>query len=442
MTRLVSERVPRQTVQSGMASSQPADTVRRPGICLITETYFPVVGGGETQARALAEGLVARRYGVLVVTRRSSRSFARREQAGDVSVIRLAPSGNGHYKKWGLLLSVPPTLLSLRANYDVIFVSGFRVVGLAAVLASRLLRKKCVLKADSLGEMSGRFFRAGLKRIGLKHTSPPFRAFLAFRNRVLRQADAFVSISSAITEELLRGGVAASRIHEIPNGVPIDRFSPADDFDKALLRKRMQISPEQRVVVYTGRLVSYKGLPLLLEVWREVASRAPNALLVIVGSGGTDIHNCESSLRTYVQAHGLEGSVRFTGAVANVHQYLQAADIFVFPTESEAFGISLVEAMSCGLPAISTRIGGIKDIISDGQNGILVDAGDGQQLGRALGLLLEDRAFADAIGRRARETAVSRYASESVVERYGQLFSNLVSTAEAVHTELEASNRS
>ena len=81
--------------------------------------------------------------------------------------IVLAPVGSGQLKKWGLLLSSLPALVRLRDQYDLIFVSGYRIIGLTAVLVGKLLRKPVVLKADSQGEMSGEFFESGLKKFGV-----------------------------------------------------------------------------------------------------------------------------------------------------------------------------------------------------------------------------------------------------------------------------------
>ena len=179
-----------------------------PRVCLLTETYYPVIGGGESQARALAEGLVARGWEVMVLTRRSDGGLSRREKIGEVDVLRLPPAGRQHVKKWGLLLAALPALIRWRGRYDLIFVSGFRIVGIAAVLAGRLLGKPVILKADSLGEMSGEFFTAGLARLGLRPNTPPFSWFLRWRNRLLSQAAAFVAISTTISRELAAVGVA------------------------------------------------------------------------------------------------------------------------------------------------------------------------------------------------------------------------------------------
>jgi hypothetical protein len=89
-----------------------------------------------------------------------------------------------------------------------------------------------------------------------------------------------------------------------------------------------------------------------------IVDEYPEACLVLVGEGGGDQQACEEELRRSVAIHNLATSVRFTGAVDNVEDWLRAADIFAFPTHDEAFGLSLVEAMACGLPAVSTRVGG------------------------------------------------------------------------------------
>src|SRR5688572_836019 len=164
-------------------------------VCILTETYHPVVGGGETQARLLAEQLCAGNAVVCVLTRRSDGAFPAVERMEQVRVYRVGPVGRGQLKKWGLLVSTVLPLFRVRHAYDVLFVSGFRILGVPAVLVGRALGKRIVLKADSQGEMSGEFFGAGLARFGLRPSSAPFRTFLALRNAVLRRADAFVAIT-------------------------------------------------------------------------------------------------------------------------------------------------------------------------------------------------------------------------------------------------------
>jgi glycosyltransferase involved in cell wall biosynthesis len=121
--------------------------------------------------------------------------------------------------------------------------------------------------------------------------------------------------------------------------------------------------------------------------------------------------------------------------VENVHEYLQAADIFVFPTEREAFGISLIEAMACGLAVISTSAGGTKGLLKHGQDGLVVEAGSSQQLYDALDSLITDRPLSVRLGQNAWQTAQQRFAAERVTKEYVNLFqrTTLTSICEEYH---------
>ena len=406
--------------QAGRSTSSRASS-EGSRLCMLLETYHPEIGGGESQARLLAEGLVERGFRVSVLTRRSMRHLPSFETVGGVSVRRVGPAGPGRLRKWGLLLTVPPELVGRRRSYDVLLVSGLRILGLPAVLTGRLLGKPCILKADSNGEVSGSYFASGLGRWGLSPSAPPIRAIIGLRNAVLRRADLFVPLSTEIATELRAGGIPEGRMVTIPNGVDTDRFQPVDEATKRGIRVDLGLPPDQPVAVFTGRLVRYKGLPLLLRAWGEVLRRNPRARLLLVGAGGADLHNCEDELRRYVEAHGMQESVLFTGFVEKVEPYLQAADLFVFPTQDEAFGISLVEAMACGLPVVTTWIGGIRDIVTPNQDALVVEPGEMEPLAAAIHRLLSDRMLAARLGAQARRTVTGRFSRGMVVSQYERL---------------------
>jgi glycosyltransferase involved in cell wall biosynthesis len=395
-------------------------------VCLVTETFYPVVGGGETQARLLAEDLASHGFEVMIVTRRSDRALPEVERMARFTIRRIPPVGSGPLVRWRMLVFCFLALLKLRDEYDIVFVSGYKALGVAAVLIGKLFRKPCILKADSNGEMSGAFFAGGLKKVGFAPSSFGVRLFLSARNAILRGADRFVAISSDIGAELAQNGVPGSRIDTITNSVDTSRFFPVDARRKHELRRTLGIPNDYTVVAFTGRLVSYKGLPLLLRVWNDICRQRSDMLLVLIGSGGLDMHNCEAELRAYVRSQGLQERVVFTGDVRNVDEYLQMSDIFVFPTEKEAFPLALIEAMACGLPVITTPVGGIKDILAHGKNGLLVEPGDAQQLSHALQTLGADIAQRTRLGAAAMASVQARYTRVMVAEKYIALFRQLL----------------
>ncbi len=380
------------------------------------------MGGGETQARLLAEGLITHGHSVIILTRRSSDALPQHENYGAVNVYRLAPVGSGQLKKWGLLFSGFTALIRLRDQYDLIFVSGYRIIGLTAVLVGKLFRKPVILKADSQGELSGEFFESGLKKFSLSRAALLFRLFLGLRNGILKKANAFSAISPEIASEWTSNEAPPNKVHLIPNAVDTTRFTPVSSEEKSLLRTKLKLSPTATIAIYTGRLVSYKGLPLLMKVWDDVRHCHENAILLLAGTGGLDIHNCETQLLGAVKSAHLEENVLFLGSVENIPEYLRASDLFVFPTENDAFPSSLIEAMACGLPVVTTPVGAIKTIVADQQTGLIVEPGNRQQLYEALLAIISDKTLAFKLGQAGRQVVEERYSAGSTVAKYLALF--------------------
>jgi glycosyltransferase involved in cell wall biosynthesis len=391
-----------------------------PRLLLATETYAPEIGGGERQARALAEGFAALGREVTILTRRSRPGLARREREGPALVLRLPPTGPGRWRKWLLVLPACLALCRHRRRYDAVLVSGFRILGIAALMARAVTGKPTALKADSAGELSGEYFRAGLAPAGLTPDSRAVAFAVRLRNAALRRADVFVALSEEMRREFIEHGVPPERVRRIPNGVDTTVFRPASPDERSRLRGRLGLH-DGPVAVYTGRLVTYKGLPSLLRAWRSV----PDAALVLVGEGGADLHACERELREFAAAHGMQGRVRFAGVVERVEEWLRAADLFVFPTENEAFGLSLVEAMACALPCVTTRVGGLRDFVADGVNALVVPPADDDALGAAVASLIGDAGRRAVLGQAARRTAEERFSLPVVAGAYAALVDEL-----------------
>jgi glycosyltransferase involved in cell wall biosynthesis len=396
----------------------PESPAARPGVLLLTESYHPMVGGGETQARAVAAALDEAGVPVTVLTRRWDVGQPALGRVDGIPVHRLPPVGPGHLKKWGLVLSARRAIQEHRRTHPVLLVSGFRVLGIPAVRAARRHGLRVILKADSPGEYSGAFFGPGLARFGLSPRFPPARTVVRLRNRLLCQADAFVAVSSALEEEFLAHGVPPGRIHRIPNGVDVRMFRPPEPGERERLRRKLSLPLDATLVVYTGRLVSYKGLPLLLRVWGELAASHPGAHLLLVGEGSQDIHNCEAELRALAGEEVGVPRVHLSGSVDHVGEHLRASDIFVFPSETEAFGLSVVEAMASGLPVVSTRAGGLADFVAPENGALPFEAGSGPALGAALERVLSDPELRRRLGEKGRRTAVDRFGMAAVRDAY------------------------
>ena len=403
-----------------MAEHEQAQSLR---VCLLIGSFHPVVGGGERHARDVSRELTRTGVPVRVLTRRSTPGLARIDSIDGVPVRRLPPSGSPRWGKYLMLLPALVALVRSRRDYDVIYVCGLRVLGIAGMLASRLVRKPCVLRSEACGELSGAFIWDSPHRPRVALLRAPIRWMLALRNRLFSGAARFLAVSGVVRDEYLGCGVEAERIAVIPNGIDTQRFTPAPPEDRRALREELGLPQDGRVFSYAGKLDLGKGLEGLLRVWQQLAGEFCTAHLVLVGGGERHFLSCEPALKAFVVEHGLASRVTFTGYVDNVPDYLRVSDFFVFPSESESFGIALLEALACELPAVSTATGGAEEIITDGENGLLVPVGDEDALFSAMARLLREPDRAVEMGRRGRETVLSRFSMVRVAEEHRKMFS-------------------
>jgi len=144
-----------------------------------------------------------------------------------------------------------------------------------------------------------------------------------------------------------------------------------------------------------------------------------------VGSGAGQALSIEEALRARVAQAGLASRVTFAGRVDAVEDWLGASDLFAFPSEFEALGLSLIEAAACGLACVGSRTGGIVDVIEDGRSGLLVPPGHLDALADALRSLLADPARRAALGAAGRAIVEARFDAELSFDRYRALFSDL-----------------
>jgi glycosyltransferase involved in cell wall biosynthesis len=390
-------------------------------VLFLTESFHPVLGGGEGHVRDLSRRLTASGMPATVVTRRGDRSWPARETLDGVGVVRVPPAGPARTGKYAMVPAAMAALRRAAPAHDVVVVRGTRVLGLPGLLAARMARRPVVLQPEVNGEMTGEVYTWGTAL----DRPVPRRAIgmaVAARNRLLRDADAFVAMSRLIHDEIVAAGVAPERVRTIPHGVDTDRFRPATAEERAALRRQLGLPAEAIIVTFTGRLLRGKGLEALVE-----AFQSPLAHLVIVGSGTGQALSVEEWVRQRVASGDLAGRVTMTGRVDNVEDYLRASDVFAFPSVFEGLGLSLIEAQACGLACVASRTGGIVDVVEDGKTGLLVTPGRVDELAAALRELLTDEARRTALGTAGRVRAVRDFDIRDSLDRYRALFHELAS---------------
>jgi len=271
---------------------------------------------------------------------------------------------------------------------DVVLVSR------ASVRLSRLVRQVARRHPTvlSVHELGGRHTRRG-----------PLGRRMVRRRYGLDCAHRVLANSDDTRRRILALRVSAARIALVHPGVDTRAFGPAAD-EGAAARRALGLEG-RRVLLTVARLSRNKGHTRVIDALPALCARFPDLVYVVVGDG--DGH---PALAEHAAARGVGDVVRFEGLVPDPRPYYHAAQVFVMPSErasggkaGEGFGISYVEAGSCGVPAVASRSGGGAEVVVDGETGRVVDPGDPAALEEALGALLADPSAARRLGEAARK---------------------------------------
>jgi glycosyltransferase involved in cell wall biosynthesis len=228
---------------------------------------------------------------------------------------------------------------------------------------------------------------------------------------VIRFADVIVAVSRSQQHKLLRAWVPRRKIRVVENAVtiPVDCVIREPQGD---IRHELALPSDARIVLAAGRLSPEKGYDDLLRAFDDVAREMPQTHLLLAGSGGLEPELRALSARLATHTH-----VHFLGFRKDMHSLFRQADVFALSSLSEGLPNVVLEAMALGVPVAATRVGGLPEVIDDGETGLLVPPQATAELGRALLRFLRDPLFARQTAERARRAVYERFSPESQTEQ-------------------------
>jgi glycosyltransferase involved in cell wall biosynthesis len=213
--------------------------------------------------------------------------------------------------------------------------------------------------------------------------------------------------------------VDSAKIRVVPPGLSWDLWRSPASPDAS----RSHLSLPREYILFAGRLAPNKGLMPLVEAW---AGLAPSRRLPLVFVGQE--WGMRAPIEERIASLGVKEEVRFLGNLPNLQDYVSVfsgATLFVLPSEYEAFGLVLLEAMAASLPIVATRVGGIPEAVKEGETALLVPYGNVWELRRAMDSILSDRQFARQMGRLGRQRVEECFSWErtasSLVSIYGEV---------------------
>ncbi len=367
-------------------------------------TCYPTYGGSGAVATELGLELARRGHEIHLISYASPfrlRGFAEHVYFHEVDLSGTYPLLE--YFPYSLALAVKQEEVALRENLDILHVHYAIPHATAAFLAREMLRGQHELKVVTT------LHGTDITLVGQE------RSFYTVTKFSIEQSDAVTAVSEFLREETQKAFLCEGcRIDVIPNFI-----NPAEYYPSSEARCRSSLAPENaKVLIHVSNFRPVKRVPDVVRVFAKVRERVPS-VLVLVGDGPE-----RPATEAEVERLGLSDHVRFLGKVNAVADLLRAADVFLLPSQSESFGLGALEAMACGVPVVASRVGGIPEVVVDGETGALLPVGDVDAMAEATVELLEPRRW-----QRASAAAVSHsrtFDEAKVVPLYEALYQRVL----------------
>jgi glycosyltransferase involved in cell wall biosynthesis len=276
------------------------------------------------------------------------------------------------------------------------------VVGLARRLGARILHVHGYAASD-FGRLAARW--AGARLVLHEHfADPAMPAYQGVADRALRSlTDAAIAVSESTRAFLVEERhVPAERVRVIFNGAPLDEFAPSGPAAALEAKRALGIPDDDIAIGSVGRLNAQKGHSYLLEAAAPILARRRDVWLVLVGDG-----DLEASLREQARALGMGDRTLFVGHRSDIPAVLAALDVFCISSTYEGTPLALFEAMAAGKAIVSTAVDGCREVLDDGNTGLLVPPRDAPALGAGLSRVIEDRELRRRMAEAARRASVA-----------------------------------
>ena len=378
---------------------------------LICDSYPPVLGGSEVEAQRVCAGLIQRGHRPTVLCA-GGEPMPRLSEWTDPMGVPVRIFGHlpaGRRRNFTYSLGVTWTMLTRRNQYQFVY---FLMQGLhlaAGLPVARALRKPILMKVSGSGVIPI-MQRSWLGRFEL-------RCLARWASRVM-------ILNPGMAEEAVAAGIPPQKLLWMPNPVDTDEFAPCDSTRRQVLRRQLQIPADAFNILFVGRLAPEKELPSLLAALARLTLSVPNAMLTLVGDGPDrqDLIELAGNLR-------IDSRVRFVGrqTVDEVRAWLQASDVFALVSSLEGLPVSLVEAMSAGLPSVVSDIPANAQLIYTKVHGLRVALRDEPAIANALQRLWQDPVLRADMGAAARSRVLERFSTDPVLSRYEELFDETLS---------------
>jgi glycosyltransferase involved in cell wall biosynthesis len=272
-------------------------------------------------------------------------------------------------------------------------------------------------KAHTVGLAAARLARTPVTVLS-RRVDFPTGGNLFSRIKYRAKVDAVVAISDAVKDVLLAGGMDQDLITVIYSGIDLEQYR--DRADGAYIRSELGIPGSSPLVGAVGALAPHKAQSYFLRAAAELTKARPDVRYIIAGEG-----ELKGELRALARTLGIEGLVTFAGFRRDTKALLSILDVFVLSSVAEGLCTSILDAMASGVPVVATRVGGVPELISDGECGLLVPPADPPAMADAIHRVLKDKSLEGKLIAGARNRVLD-FSVERTVEQTERLYRKLL----------------
>ncbi len=246
-----------------------------------------------------------------------------------------------------------------------------------------------------------------------------------FARAARKFASRIVTVSEFAREALIATGIRSSAVRTIHNGIPVERYA---NCERGILRRELGAALDEPIVGLIGRFNPWKGQRFFLELARKWTTENRPGHFVLVGQAFNEDQSYETELRAFIQTHQLEKRVSVLPFREKIAELLCGLDVLVHASlKPEPFGRVLIEAMAAGVPVLAARAGGVPEILTEGNDGLLAEPGNIEAYAAQLEQLLRDRDLRQRLVENAAKKVKSRFTIERVQDDFARLFKELPS---------------
>lgn len=313
--------------------------------------------------------------------------------------------------EFGKEFSLPLLRYIKRLDTDIVHIHGYHQHNVVPILVT-LFKKKIPVVIQHHG-------------VGGDYSRLRTKMYYKVLKLLLKRVDMILSVNTTEIENLKMAGIEESKIRYIPNGVDTSVFFPES---KEEAREKLELSQEKRYVLFVGRMSRFKGLEYLIKSIDLLKKEYPDLTLLLVYGGGFEDEI--QRLKKLSEELNINDRVEFVGSVPKteaLRTYYNAADICIFPSLSEGFGIVTIEALACKKPVIGTKghIGG--GILKHEENALLAEVKSPESLAENISILLDDAELRDKLSSNGYDFVMNKLDWKKIGENLNKIYAEIMS---------------